>query len=1050
MKIIESSVKRPVTICMVILCVVLLGFVSLSRLAVDLFPDMKFPVAIAITQYSGVGPEEVESMVTEPLEDVLGTVQNVDKIQSQSMAGQSMVIVWFNWGTDMDFATLQMREKIDLIKGSFPDEVTDPMVMKADPSMMPVVQLGLSGGKDLMDLKKIAEDVVKPRLERLAGVASVSVTGGYTREIQVLADPVKMEAYGIGLNQISQALKGENMNVASGRVTEGKKELYVRTIGEYTSLDDIKNINIALPGGGTVFLKDLAEVKDGFAEQQQYTRMNGEPSVGISVQKQSKANTVQVSNLVQKELDQIAREIPGNVKAVTVYDQATFIRQSIGSVSSHAMTGGVLAILVIYLFLRNLRSTVIIGLAIPISIIGIFSVLYMGGLTLNMMSLGGLALGIGHLVDCSIVVLESIFRYREDGYSLTEAAIKGGSEVGMPVIASTLTVMVVFLPIVFVQGLAAMLFRELALTVASSQGVALLVALTLVPMLSSKLLAVVDKNQAAEGESGKQNALKKAGSKVGDLFGRLEQAYGKGLAWSLAHRKRVVLIVVAAMVASLALVPVIGMEFMPKVDSGELAISVELDKGTVLSETNKVAEHIETVLGDIKEVKTVFTSVGAAGDDFMGSSTPEVSQMRVMLVPKAERQRSADQVADDIRQRIQEIPGADISVTVSDSTGGGGQSSAPVSIQIRGDDLDVLKSMAEEIVDVVKSVPGTREVESSITVGRPELQIRVNRDKAAAYGLSVSQVASAVRAAFEGDVATKYRTGGDEIDVRVILPEHYRENVRDLKDVIVPTANGAQVALSDLVITNIDAGPTQIDRENQARTATINSQLSGRDVGSVTKDIQAKLKDFKLPQGYTIEYGGENADMIEAFSSLGLAMILAIILTYMVMASQFESLVHPFVIMFSIPTMIIGVIGGLALTGRSFSVTTFIGLIMLTGIVVNNAIVLVDYINVLRRRGLSRNEAITKAGPIRLRPVLMTALTTILGMVPLALGIGEGAETQAPMATAVVGGLSTSTIFTLIFVPVMYTIIDDFGQWLRRVFRLGAKKKSISEGEVIS
>lgn len=1031
MKIIETSVRRPVTIAMVILVILLLGFVSLTRLSIDLFPKMDLPYAVAVAEYSGAGPEEVESTVTEPLEDVLGTVEHVKNVTSTSYAGQSLVMVEFNFGTDMNFATLQMREKIDMIKGMLPDDVKNPMVMKADPSMMPVIQLGLSGGKDLKDLKDLGENVIKPRLERLSGVASVAVTGGYTREIQILADPVRMDAYGVGLDQISQALRAENMNVASGKVTEGKKELFVRTLGQFETLDDIKNVRIGLAGGKSITLADLATVKDGFAEQTQVSRMNGKPSVAISVQKQSEANTVQVSDLVQKEMALLSQEIPGNVQAKTVFDQATFIRQSINSLSSHAIEGGLLAVIIVYLFLRSIRSTLIIGLALPISIVGIFTVLYAGGLTLNMMSLGGLALGIGHLVDCSIVVLESIYRYRQDGYSMKDAAVQGASEVGMPVVASTLTVAVVFLPIVFVEGLASMLFRELALTVVSSQGVALLVAVTLVPMLCSKFL-VVPKHQDE----------RKAG-----LFQKIENGYSRILAWSLSHRKTVLIGVIAVLAASLAMIPIVGTEFMPKSDTGELAITAELDKGTVLAETDRAAEKIEMAISEIPEVKTVFVNVGGA--DMMGTSASEVADMQVQLVPKAERQRSADQVADDIRERVQNIPGADISVTISDSMSMGGMAAAPIAITLKGDDLDVLKGMAEEIQEMVAAVPGTREVESSMTVGRPELKIEVDRDRAVSYGISVAQVASAVRTAFDGNVATQYRTGGDEYDIRVILPEEYRQSIQDLNNVKIVTPAGIRVPLVNLITTNTDLGPTQIDRENRSRVAAINSQISGRDLGSVTRDIETKLQDLHLPQGYSIEIGGENADMIESFTSLGLALLLGMILTYMVMAAQFESFIYPFVIMFTVPTMFIGAIAGLVITGRSISVIVIIGLIMLVGIVVNNGIVLVDYINVLRRRGLDMTEAIKKAGPIRLRPVLMTALTTAMAMVPLALGIGEGAETQAPMATVVVGGLTTSTIFTLVFVPVMYTLVEDAANWVKRKLSRKPKKKQITEGEVM-
>lgn len=1040
MKITDFSVKRPVTISMIVLCVILLGAVSLSMLTVDLYPDINFPVAIAITDYSGAGPEEVESMVTKPIEEMMGTVQNVDKIESQTVAGKSTVIVSFNWGTDMDFASLQMREKIDIIKGFLPDDASDPMVFKIDPAMMPVIQLGLSGGKDLEHLKNVAEDVIKPKLERLEGVASVTITGGYTREIQVIPDPVKMEAYGIGVSQISQALKMENMNVSSGRVTEGKKELYVRTIGEYNSLEDIKKVNLSLPGGGSIYLQDIAQVVDTFSEERQMTRMNGEPSIGIHVMKQSTANTVQVSDQVQKELQEISGEIPGGIKVATVLDQAKFIKQSIGRVAQNAVWGGLLAVIVLYLFLRNFRSTLIIAVAIPIAIIGTFSLLYLNGLTLNMMSLGGLALGIGMMVDSSIVILENIFRYRQDGHDIMDASINGADEVATAVMASTLTSIAVFLPIVFVEGMAAMFFKELALTVSFSLGASLLVALTLVPMLSSKLLMVSNGN--GNGAK-KKNFFKNATGIMGRFLGWLDNKYGRTLSWALRHRKTVVIVVILALVGSFSLLPMVGMEFIPGMDSGELAINVELDKGTVLEDTNKVAEKIEDVLNQMgPEIKTVFTSVGASGNQMTGptSNTTEIAQLSVMLVSKTLRERSADQVADDIRSRLQGIPGADIEVKVSDNQGGP-PSSAPVSVKITGNELGVLKELAQEILGIVKTVPGTREVESSITEGRPELQLHIDRDKAATYGLSVAQVASAARSAFEGDVATKYRTGGDEIDVKVILPESYRKSLSDLERVMLTSPAGIQVKLGEVADFNVELGPTEIVRENQTRIVTVNSQLSGRDVGSVSKDIQAKLANFPLPEGYTVEFGGENKDMQESFGSLGMALILAIILVYMVMASQFESLVHPFVIMFSMPTMFIGVITALAITGRTFSVPTFIGVIMLAGIVVNNAIVLIDYINTLRRGGMERNQAITTAGPVRLRPILMTTLTTVLAMFPIALGIGEGAEAQAPMATAVVGGLLVSSVFTLVFIPVVYTLVDDFGKWLRRILRFEKRNK---------
>ncbi|MEL7564769.1 MAG: efflux RND transporter permease subunit [Dehalobacterium sp.] len=1055
MKIIETSVKRPVTITMIIVAILLLGTISITQLPIDLMPKMELPVAVVMTSYTGAGPEEVESTVTEPLEDVLGTVENVDTISSQSMSGQSIVIVEFSYGTDMNFATLQMREKVDMVKGALPDDANAPTVIKVDMSMMPVTMLGLSGDVDLEQLKSIAENEVQPRLERLGGVASVSVIGGYTREVQVRCDPVKMEAYGIGMSQVSQALQAENMNVASGTVEEGNKDLFIRTMGQFKTIDEIRNVRVSVAGGKSIALKDLADVQDTHAEQTSISRMNGAPSVALMVQKQSEGNTVQVASRVAKEMEVLSQKLPEGVEFVTVFDQSTFIKQSINTLVEHGILGGLLAVIIIYAFLHSVRSTLIIALALPISIIGIFSVLYGGGLTLNMMSLSGLLLGIGHLVDCSIVVLESVFRYRKDGYSLKDAAIQGASEVGTPVIASTLTVAVVFLPILFAGGMASMLFREMVLTIVSSQSVALLVAVTLVPMLCSKYLVVPNDNLTIDAASAptKKGFFGRKGKKAKPgpgMFERVENLYGRMLGWALSHRKTVVLAVVAVMVLTVVMIPVVGMEFIPKTDSGEMTIAIELDKGTVLKETDQLVGQIESMISDIPEIKTIFVTVGSGSNAMMmqaGSGTPEVAEIQVQLVDLAEREKNSDQVAEEIRERVKVIPGADISVTVS--SGMSGTTAAPIAVTLKGDDLDVLKETAAEIKTIVEQVPGTREVESSITVGRPELQLEVNKEKAAMYGLSVGQVASAVRTAFDGNAATKYRTGGEEYDIRVILPEEYRKDISDLMKIKMATPTGIQVSLSDVVTVNRETGPTQIDRQDQTRTATINSQIVGRDLGSVTEDIQAKLQDFPLPQDYSIEFGGENEDMAEAFTSLGLALILGIALTYMVMAGQFESLITPFVIMFTIPTMFVGVIGSLLITGRSLSVTAFIGVIMLVGIVLNNGIVLVDYINVLRGRGLNMLDAIKKAGPVRLRPVLMTALCTGLSMMPLAIGAGEGSEVMAPTATVVVGGLTTSTIFTLLFVPVMYSLIMDFSNWVKKKLKIGSKKNMEREGEVI-
>lgn len=1029
------SVKRPVTIVMVVCIVLILGFVSFTNLAVDLYPDFNLPYALVLTNYEGAGPEEVENLVTRPLEEAMATLSGVDQIYSESMPGTSMIFIAMNWGTDMDFATLKMREQIDFITTFMPSDIDKPMVLQMDPSMMPILEIGITGSDDLAFLKDFVENEIKDRLLRIDGVASVYTTGGLTREIHVLIDPARLNAYGISMDQVIGTLRSENINFSSGQVIDGNREFLVRTMGQYERIEDIGNVVLNLPRGGHIYLRDLGEIRDTHKDVNQITRVNGEPSIGLHVVKQSKTNTVQVANKVKEELAKIEKELPGTVNINIGFDQSQFINQSISRVVQNTLIGGMLAVVVLLLFLRNVRSTLVIAAAIPISIISTFTLIYFNNLTLNMMTLGGIALGIGMMVDSSIVILENIYRHGQQGYSKIEAAKTGAGEVSSAVTAATLTTLAVFLPIVFVQGIAAELFRDLALTVSFALAMALIVALTLVPMLASKLL-IVNGNGTSKPVDKKNAPIKWAAGGMGRFLDWLNEKYGSLLSWSLGHRKTVVAVVVVALAGSLALVPKVGMAFLPSMDSGEISIRINLARGSVLEDTNAVAMEVEEYLSSIPEVKTIFVSVAPPRDGMtgLGSAATERINIRAMLVEKDKRERDSRIIADEIRTYLASIPGAETSVRAVDpSQGTGGGRITPIQVKIKGSDLDVLQDLAEQVKGVVEKVPGTREVEVPLNEGDPEYRIYIDRSRAAQYGINVAQVAATARAVLEGQVATRYRTGNSEIDVRVLYPESYRESLKTLKDTYITSPTGIKVPLSMVAEVRSDRGPAKITREDQVRTLTVNSQILGRDLGSVMRDIQERVAaEVQVPRGYTIEYGGEMEEMVDAFSSLLLALALAIILVYMVMASQFESLMYPFIIMFTMPTTLIGVIVGLAITGRELSVPTFIGIIMLAGIVVNNAIVLVDYINVLRRRGLERNQAILTAGPIRLRPILMTSLTTILALLPTALGIGVGAEVAAPMATAVVAGLLVSSVFTLVLIPVVYTLFDDLGNWIRR------------------
>ncbi len=1042
MHISRLAVNRPVTILMVILIVVLLGFVSLGNLGIDLFPEMNLPVAVVVTSYDGAGPEEIETLVTKPVEEAIASVSGIEDITSQTREGSSMVQASFSWGTDMDYAALKMREKIGMISGYLPDGVNDPLVFQFDPSLMPINILTFNGSQGQEELKKIAEDTIKTRLERLEGVASVSVSGGREREIGVKLDMTKLQGYGITPDSVTGALAAQNLNSPGGSVDQAGYEYLVRTMGEFQSVKDVENVLVTIPGGGSVRLSEIADVSDSYSDSSTYNYMNSQPSVAVVIQKQSGTNTVKVATRIENEVEKIKEELPKGTSLISVMDQSQYIKRSINNVTKNAIIGAILAVLIIYLFLRNMSSTLIIGVAIPISIIATFILVHFGGLTLNLMSLGGLALGIGMLVDNAIVVLENIYRHRQLGTNRINSAVNGATEVANAITASTLTTLAVFLPIVYVEGLASQLFREMAMTVSFSLLASLLVSLTLVPMLASKFIRKINGKKKDENIGVKKRILIKSGSwqeKINNLYKRI-------LSWCLKHRIKTVLIATLFLIASIALIPTIGAEFIPSMDQGEFSIDFELPKGTALQETKEMGQKLEEIIASYEEVKYLYLAVGQSEQDMQMDSGGQshVGLMYVTLNDVKERKKSTDQIVEELRQKFKQIPGVDAKITVGDGMSMGG-STSPVNIEIRGDDFDVLESIGEEITSIVESVQGTREISFSMEEGRPELRLMVKRDKAASYGLTPAQIASAVRTSISGKVATLYRTNGDEINVRVEAMDKDKKDIEALKSLNIDTPYGTKIPLSQVADFDIVKGPVQIIRDNQVRSANVSADITGRDLKSVMQDVTSQMNKLELPAGYTVEYGGEQKEMQEAFGDLALALILAIILVYMIMAAQFESLMHPFVIMFSMPLALVGAVFGLFITGRTFNVPAFIGIIMLAGIVVNNAIVMVDYINRLRRNGRERKEAILEAGPVRLRPILMTALTTVLAMVPLAVGIGEGSEAQAPMATVVVGGLLVSTFLTLVVIPVMYTLIDDFGSWVKRkISRIVSKDETIS------
>lgn len=1034
MKLVKTAIKRPVGVIMLVITTLILGMISLKDLAIDLFPDMDLPIAVVATTYEGAAPEEVEELITKPIENVLSGLDGLDTIQSVSQPNTSLVVLMFDFGTNIESTLNEIRESLDRIEGFLPEEAGTPRAMRIDPTATPVLWVSLSGDMPLDKLQSIATNNIQPKIERVEGVASVNTEGTKDREIQVELDQKSLQAHGITPQQVIQALAVDNRSISAGTVIRGNQELQLRIDGKYTSVRDIENTRIQLPQGGSVQVKDIATVNDTFKEQSMFTRVNGKDALVFSIMKQSDANTVSVSDGVLEAIEKMEKELADQgLELKVVIDSAEFIRDSIDMVYNNIMIGGLLAFVILLLFFGNIRSALVIGISMPVAIIATFTLMYFTGQTLNILSLGGLALGVGMMVDNSIVILENIFYKREKGLGLKQAALEGGSELAAAIIASTLTTAVVFLPIVFTKGLAAELFTPLALTVSFSLFMSLLTALTIVPMLSSRMLGNVKVNLDNHSTRGFFNRF----------LQNLRNIYGIFLEKCLRNRKKVIAIIFAVLIGSFALVPVIGYEFMPEADDGYVMVSVEMQTGIDVSETEKVAQEIFDRLEENykDEIDIMYASIGGQSG-FQQTVNSHIAQFYISLVPSTERDITTKQFIKKADELISDIPGADITVTGMDMTMGG----TPIVIEISGDDLDVLNDLSQQVVWLLEGIEGTANVESSASEGIPEVQVVVDRDLASQYGLSYQQVMEQVRLGFSGQIATFYRENGNEYNVKVSLPKEERTTIRDLETMVIRNHQGMNIPLTAIAELKQVQGPAEINHQDKIRQVNVTSDIRDRDLGSVSRDIEKKLQELNLPDGYSVSLGGEIEQMEDTFEDLVLVFILSVFLVYMVMAVQFESFTHPFVIMFSVPTMFIGAIIGLAISRIAFSIPAFIGLIMLAGIVVNNGIVLVEYIRILREKGYDRIEAIIESGKSRLRPILMTTLTTVFALLPIVFGIGEGTETQQPMAIVVCFGLLSSTFFTLVLVPVMYLVIDNMTEKFKNMF----KKKSNTFDEIES
>ncbi|NQT03806.1 MAG: efflux RND transporter permease subunit [Planctomycetes bacterium] len=1020
MRISHFAVRRPIFTIMVVLMVVLLGTISLINLPIDLMPDISYPTLSISCSYENAGSEEIEELITRPIEEALSAVPGVEEVTSVSIEGQSTVRVAFGWGTDLDAAANDIRDRLDRVNDRLPDDSDRPTLRKFDLASFPILILGAYSNLDPVKTRQIIEDQVKYRLERVPGVAAVDIWGGLEREIHVKLDPAKINALAIPLNEIMGHIRDGNVNIPAGTIERGNLEVTIRTPGEYTDLTQLQDTVIAIRQGVPIQLKEIANVEDSWQKITRIVRVNGVPGMRLSVNKQSGKNTVEVARGALEELERINRDIP-HITITSILDTSDYIKRSIKNVGSSAIYGGILAVFILLLFLRNLRSTIVITTAIPVSIIATFALLYFGNFTLNIMTLGGLALGIGMLVDNAIVVLENIFRMRESGEILEQAAVDGTEEVTNAIIASTLTTMVVFLPLVFIKGMSGVMFKQLSIVVSFSLLCSLAVALTLVPMLSARILPSASKEVTSRQSFGTRIFEMSAG-----FFKRLEDSYKKLLHLALHNRTFVVLIAVLVLVASLLLIPYIGVELMPGTDEGEVRINCEMQVGTRLDLMDEKFKFIEGIVNDsVPEIENIVTSVGGSRWRGRGGHTGSI---RISLKDQSQRSRSSEQIAVDLRRKLMNIPG----MIVRTRAGQGlfifrlGTSGADkVQVEVRGHDLEMADRLAAQIKDIVESVEGITDARISRELGSPEELIVIDRQKAADMNLTVSKIANALQTIISGTRAGYYRQAGDEYTILVKLREAEKMNLRDILDLTLVNSAGQPVVIRNVVNVAPRSGPVIIERKDQERIVSISADISGRDMGSVISDIRKQLRSIPVPADFTIAFGGDYEEQQKSFRELLLSCVLALVLVYMVMACQYESLRDPFVVMFSVPLAAIGVILMLFLTGTTFNVQSFIGCIMLGGIVVNNAILLVDHTNLLRRKAsMPIREAIEEAGRRRLRPILMTATTTIIGLVPLALGFGEGGEAQAPMARAVIGGLLSSTLITLVFVPVVYSIFE--------------------------
>ncbi|WP_257447269.1 efflux RND transporter permease subunit [Archangium lipolyticum] len=1008
MNLTELSVRRPVTGVMVFLCLTILGLFTFSRLKLDMLPNIEFPLVAIITQYPGAGPDSMEQLVTRPIEEAMASVENVEDINSTSNQGNSIVMVKFAWGTDMQTAEQDVRKNLEIFaQDRLPDDVERPLTFAFDPALQPVVFLTVNAPGTPHTVRKLAEDMVEPYLARIAGVASAEVIGGTKREIQVRLDPAWLESYGISAQQVVSALRGANVMIPGGRLDQGRQELSISTNAEFRTVEQVRDVVVGQKGGERVYLRDVAEVVDTFEEETAVVRADGRHAVMMAVRKQSDANTVQVARRVMKEMEQLQKRLPEGVSLVRVFDQGLPITRALSNLSDSALLAIFLTAAVLLAFLRSWRTSSIVLVSIPLSLLATFAVMDFQGVTMNIISMAGLALAVGMLVDNSIVVLENVFTHLGQGKGPKEAAIDGTREMAMPIAASTLTTVAVFAPILFVPGLAGQLFRDMSLTICISLLASLVVALTLVPLMAS-LMAL----------GAGQNRLERWVGRFTTWLDPLSERYAVLVGKAMRNRGKVMAGTLLIFIATMAMTPLLGVDFMPKTDNGELRFSVKASPGTSLWTTDSLFKQVEAIVhAEVPEAEVVVSQFGG-GEGFAAlfGQNSYTGNVQVRLPPRAERERSQQQIENVLVERFKGLAGLEVLPQQQGMMGAGGD----VVVKVFGDDLMKVRDYGARLKSRLEVVPGASNVTFSMEQGQPELKVDLDRDQIRLLGLAPAEVASTVSTYFLGTTATMFREGGDEYRVFVRAPKEVREDVRRLRALPVSTPLGVTVPLETVASIHQSLGPTAISRENQRRLATINLSANGVALGTLIQKVNETLTAMGEEPGITTMVAGTAEDLQDSFMALGLAFVVAVLLVYMVMASQFESLLEPFVILFSVPLAISGVVLALVISRTTLQVTALIGIILLAGVVVNNGIVLIDVLKTRRLEGQDLVLAAVEAGRSRLRPILMTTLTTVLGMVPLAFELGDGAEMWAPMARAVIGGMTVSTLLTLLVIPVGY------------------------------